>query len=260
MKKDQWDAKEYAKYSKGQAKWANELINMLSLSGNESFLDIGCGDGKHSYKVANLLQNGYVTAIDNSQKMIELAQKRYQKKNLEYLLMDATSLKLNKKYDVVFSNAVLHWIEDHLSLLKNLKSYLNPNAKIIFSMGGEGNAKDILKIATELINSEKYREYFINFDFPYYFYNIKEYRYFLNQSGYNEKRIKLVKKDMIHQDKEALKGWIRTTWFPYLTMLPVDTKEDFIEELANSYILKYSQSINKNICVKMIRLEAEATI
>jgi hypothetical protein len=50
-----WDARDYAKHSEAQFSWAKELIEKLNLSGSESILDIGCGDGKVTAQIAENL-------------------------------------------------------------------------------------------------------------------------------------------------------------------------------------------------------------
>ena len=68
--KDKWNAKDYAKNSSAQEKWAVELIEKLALDGNEKLLDIGCGDGKITYRLSRILNNGSVIGIDQSESMI----------------------------------------------------------------------------------------------------------------------------------------------------------------------------------------------
>jgi SAM-dependent methyltransferase len=53
-----WDARDYAKHSTAQFSWAKELIEKLNLTGNESVLDIGCGDGKVTAQIAENLPAG----------------------------------------------------------------------------------------------------------------------------------------------------------------------------------------------------------
>ncbi|KAF5426918.1 Trans-aconitate methyltransferase [Candidatus Methanomarinus sp.] len=61
-----WNAKEYANFSAEQQKWAEELLSKLALKGNERVLDIGCGDGKITAGIAQLLPEGSVLAVLSS--------------------------------------------------------------------------------------------------------------------------------------------------------------------------------------------------
>jgi len=153
--KQTWDAQDYAKNSSAQESWANELVSKLALQGNEHLLDIGCGDGKITFSIAQKLTDGKVVGIDRSENMIELAKDQFDLPNLSFFTMDATEISFTEKFDIAFSNAALHWVKDHGAVLSGLKKHLNKNAKILFQMGGYGNAQDVLDIVNQVIESKK---------------------------------------------------------------------------------------------------------
>ncbi|MGB9937005.1 MAG: class I SAM-dependent methyltransferase [Methanobacterium sp.] len=257
-----WNAEDYQKSSSTQQKWAKELIKKLDLKGNECILDIGCGDGKVTAKIASILNKGHVLGIDSSEDMIKLAQKTFPKKNYENLsfkVKDVCSLDFNEQFDILFSNAALHWIRDHLDILKRSKTSLKPSGKILFQMGGKGNAEDILEIADEMIITEPWKEYFRNFNFKYGFYGKEEYEKWLEEAGLKTMRVEIIPKVMTKNGKEDLKSWIRTTWLPYIERVPDKLKDQFMDELASKYIQKYPEDNKGKIHVKMVRLEVEAT-
>src|SRR5512147_1643215 len=116
----QWDAADYARSSSGQQQWARELIGKLHLQGSESLLDIGCGDGKVTAEIASLLTDGAALGVDNSPEMVSLARSSYPRQsypNLDFQLADAASLPFESSFDVIFSNATLHWVMDHQPVL-----------------------------------------------------------------------------------------------------------------------------------------------
>jgi len=109
--KQKWNATDYAKNSSAQLQWAQELMAKLELSGNESVLDIGCGDGKISAQLAQVLKNGRVLGIDLSEEMIQLASQQYPQTtnpNLSFLQRDASKIHVPERFDIAFSNATLH--------------------------------------------------------------------------------------------------------------------------------------------------------
>jgi len=119
-RKYQWDAADYAQHSSEQFKWACELTEKLHLRGHETVLDIGCGDGKVTAAIAAQLPNGRVVGIDSSPQMIELAVQRQAKTGrpqLMFELLDVGDMEYAEWFDVAFSNAVLHWIKEHLQML-----------------------------------------------------------------------------------------------------------------------------------------------
>lgn len=256
-----WDAEDYQKNSFSQQKWARELISKLELKGNENILDIGCGDGKISAEIASILKDGQVLGIDNSKEMIELARKDFpatQFSNLKFEIKDAKELDFKSQFDIVFSNAALHWITDHLVVLKGIKRSLKHSGKILLQMGGKGNAADILDIVHSMMNTGKWKKYFEGFNFQYGFYGTDEYKKWLKEAGLSVIRVELIPKDMIQPGKEELKAWIRTTWLPYTQKVPIKHRDEFIGELAGKYIEKYPQDTKGQIHINMVRLEVEA--
>jgi len=69
----EFDGEKYKKASKHQKEWGNSLIGELTLKGHETILDLGCGDGRLTEQLAQLVPNGSVLGIDGSSGMIETA-------------------------------------------------------------------------------------------------------------------------------------------------------------------------------------------
>lgn len=91
----------------------------MSLSGNEEILDLGCGDGGLTEQLVQLVPNGKVLRIDTSEGMVATAKNRMQS-NLSFMQMDINTIDFQNMFDVIFSNAALHWIKDHERLLKKI--------------------------------------------------------------------------------------------------------------------------------------------
>ncbi len=257
----QWNATDYEKNSHAQQKWARELIEKLALSGTEDVLDLGCGDGKVTAEIAGLLPAGSIVGVDNSVQMIELASKRHplhQHRNLSFEVMDACNLSLDSRFDVVFSNAVLHWVKNHKPVVEGLYRSLRHGGKILLQMGGEGNARKILSILGEIQNHQEWRFYFEDFSFPYGFLGVEEYRALLNEAGFRINRVELIPKDMRHEGKQGLEGWIRTTWLPYTERLPEEKRDKFISAISSKYLEIEPEDSNGAVHVSMVRLEVEA--
>ncbi|MDP3980564.1 MAG: SAM-dependent methyltransferase, partial [Chlamydiota bacterium] len=165
----------------------------------------------------------------------------------------------DKKVDVVFSKASLQWAQDHEAVLHGIKACLAPSGRVLLQMGGKGNAGAILEILYAMIDQSPWQEYFKEFSFPYGFYGPEEYTVWMNQAGLILKRAELIPKDMVHQGKEGLLAWIRTTWLPYTDRVPEPLREVFMEELARLYIKAYPVDEKGQIHISMMRLEVEAT-
>jgi len=257
-----WNAEEYAKHSSNQYEWAKELIPKLKLSGNEAMLDIGCGYGKVTAMLSTYLPHGKVVGIDSSEEMIAQARQSFPQNdypNLSFLRMDARELTFREQFDVAFSNAALHWIIDHQTVLSCVKDSLDSHGRLLFQMAGKGNAQEIIAVLEEMISEDTCEPYFKNFSFPYGFYGPEEYKTWLREAGFKPERVELLPKVAKLQGREGLAGWIKTTWLPFTERVPIHLRDSFINEIANRYIAAYPLDENGLAHVKMVRLEVQAT-
>ena len=256
-----WDAVDYAKSSAVQQRWARELIAKLDLQGSEYLLDLGCGDGKVTAEIASILPDGFVLGVDKSLEMIDLAKSRFSKveyPNLDFQVVDAVSLNFQNEFDVVFSNAVLHWVADHPAMLRGVAEALNPGGRILLQMGGRGNAAQVVAAMDKVCSLPPWRDYFTDFQFPYSFYGMEEYAKWLPEAGLTPVRVELIPKDMAHIDRSAFEGWLRTTWMPYIQQVSVEHQQEFFEQVVDEYLTANPPSPEGIVHVQMMRLEVEA--
>ncbi len=234
-----WNPEEYETNSVNQKKWGKEIISSINLNGNERVLDIGCGDGALTKEIAISVEKGEVLGIDSSIDMIKLAEKKYPNStnhNLDFKCIDARFLKLEGKFDLIFSNEALHWIKDHDAFLKNITSFLTDKGKIVFRMGGQGAAEELINILDKVKSRPQFRKYFTSFEFPYGFYGVREYEQILQSNNLSKTKLLIHSKIMYHNGRNGLKSWIRTTWLPYTSLIPKEERESFIEIVADEYL------------------------
>lgn len=258
-----WNPEDYAKNSDAQLKWAVELRShsLKELTGNESILDVGCGDGKITADFAATYPFSNVVGIDSSPEMIAYASRTYPKAqypNLSFACMDARSLSFKDEFDLIFSNAVLHWVDDHRAFLKGANLALHAGGRLIISCGGKGNAAGVLQVFADLIVRDAWSIYFNSFFDPYFFYSDLEYSQWLQESGFECDWVELVPKDMTHLGKEGLAGWIRSTWMPFTNCVPESKQNYFIAEFADLYLERFPLDDNGLAHVQMVRLEVDA--
>lgn len=159
----EFDGEQYKRASKHQKEWGNSLISELSFRGNEKILDLGCGDGVLTEKLAQFVPDGMVLGIDASEGMIATAQNRV-KPNLFFKQMDINTMDFQNDFDVIFSNAALHWIKDHKRLLENSFRALKNSGVLLWDFAGDGNCSNFFDVISKLIQSEKYKHYFNDFE------------------------------------------------------------------------------------------------
>jgi trans-aconitate 2-methyltransferase len=256
-----WDAEDYGRSSSAQQVWARELIAKLRLQGSESVLDIGCGDGKVTAEIAALVPNGRVVGVDSSPDMVRFAADSFGSEsapNVLFLFRDARELDFAEEFDVVFSNATLHWVIDHEPVLRGICRALRPGGRVLLQMGGRGNAAEILALMDGLPADPKWRGYFPEPVRAYGFYGPEEYAGWLVEAGLTPVRLELLEKDMAQPGKEGLASWVRTTWLPYTQRVPEEMREEFVSDIVERYVRSNPPDGDGLVHVQMFRLEVEA--
>jgi len=256
-----WNAADYAANSLVQQTWARELIAKLNLRGDEHILDVGCGDGKVTAEIARAVPRGSVTGVDASAEMIGFARKTFPAgkiSNLKFQIADAREISFKKKFAVLFSNAALHWVDDHEEFLRGAASALKPGGRLVVSCGGKGNAQDVFVALRPEMRLARWRKFFRSMPRPYFFYAPGDYEKWLPQSGFKAKKIKLAPKDAAYKGAEGFAAWLRTTWIPYVQRVPENLREEFISAVTQRYVARHPADADGKVHVRMVRLEIDA--
>lgn len=256
-----WDPQDYSRHSANQQQWARELIAKLQLRGDERVLDIGCGDGKVTAEIAAQCGDGSVLGLDSSPDMIGFASNAFpvaRHPNLCFVVGDAAALAFEREFDVVFSNAALHWVYDHRPILAGIFAALKPAGRAVLQMGGQGNADEVMDAALAVMGSPRWSAHFAGFSFRYGFHGPEQYRTWLMDAGLQPVRVELMPKDMQHAGIEGFTAWVRTTWIPFIQAVPSSAQPAFIQDLVSRYIAAHPPDRRGIVHVKMVRLEVEA--
>jgi len=256
-----WNAAEYAANSAVQQSWARELIARLNLRGDERILDVGCGDGKVTAELARTVPRGSVLGVDASAEMIGFARKTFpatEISNLKFQITDAREIHFKTKFDLVFSNAALHWMDDHEAILRGAASVLKTGGRLAISCGGKGNAHDVFLALRPEMRLKRWCEFFRGMPLPYFFYAPGDYEKWLPQFGFKIHTLKLAPKDAAYAGADGFATWLRTTWLPFVQRVPENLREEFIAAVTQRYLAKHPADAEGKVHVRMVRLEIEA--
>jgi trans-aconitate 2-methyltransferase len=232
----EFDGREYEKASAHQKEWGTTLITELSLQGTEHVLDLGCGDGTLTARIADLLPHGRVIGLDVSQGMIEAAQPKA-KRNLRFVLMDINNLHFHEEFDLVFSNATLHWVKDHQRLYENVGRALRPGGRLRFNFAGAGNCSHLIEIVREAMSLPLFSPYFAGFQWPWYMPGIDEYAALVESSGLQAVHVWGENADRFFADAEAMIRWIdQPSIVPFLTFIPQEQRKEFRDYVVRRMI------------------------
>ncbi|MEH1936887.1 MAG: methyltransferase domain-containing protein [Nostoc sp.] len=208
-----WDAALYEDKHAFVWQYGEDLLKFLNPQPGESILDLGCGTGQLTEKIAQA--GAEVMGVDHAPAMIEKARQNYP--HIRFDVADAKNFQVDKPLDAVFSNAVLHWVKEADSAIASIHQSLKPGGRFVAEFGGKGNVKAIataLESALEAINIPAQT---LN---PWYFPSIGEYATLLEQQGFDVIYSSLFARPTPLAEGEAgIANWIQMFASSFLTGL-----------------------------------------
>ncbi len=222
MTKQTWNPESYAKNARFVSELGEPLLDLLQLVPGERVLDLGCGDGALTEKLA--AAGGLVLGVDASAEQVQATRQR----GLEAEVCTAGDLPFVEEFDAVFSNAVLHWVKDQPTAIAKVYRSLKSNGRFVAEMGGFGNVATIRNaLHTALqnrgINPQKYD--------PWFFPTADEYRALLEAQGFEVESIVLFPRPTPLPGD--ISGWLETFAQPFLWALPPDSWNACIAEVRD---------------------------
>ncbi|MDD5056352.1 MAG: methyltransferase domain-containing protein [Sideroxydans sp.] len=237
----EFDGNKYKAASTHQKEWGAKLIRELNISGAERILDLGCGDGALTAQLAALAPRGSVLGIDASRGMIDAALS-YMADNLSFEVRDINELHFENEFDVVFSNATLHWIKNHHALLENVHRALKQGGVLRFNFAGDGNCANFFSVVKEAIKLPQFAPYFSAFEWPWYMPTIEEYEALVRGISFAEARVWGENADRFFADKETMIRWIdQPSIVPFLKLVPDEHQAAFRQFVIDRMIQKTCQ-------------------
>lgn len=207
-----WDSTLYDKKHDFVAEYGKGLLEFVPQNAKQTILDLGCGTGTLTAQLAKLCNK--VVGMDASQSMIDKAKEEFSK--LEFKVCDALALPFEGEFDVVFSNAVFHWIRDHDVLLKNIHKALKPQGVLVCEFGASGNIAAIENAFAETCHNLGYG-YEAKFNFP----TVEDFGDLLEKRGFVIDRIYDYDRPTALKDGEqGLVNWMKQFFVSELEVMP----------------------------------------
>lgn len=218
-----WNAKDYTDNFSFVHKYGEDVLALIDAAPGSFVVDLGCGNGALSEK---LKEKGYrVLGVDASADMMETAKKLHPA--IDFMAGDATEFSLEEKADVIFSNAVFHWIDGEKQelLVKNVANQIKPGGELVCEFGGRGCA--------ELVHSTLERNFAkrgLSYPRTFYFPTIGEYAPILEKYGLRVEYAALFDRPTVQSTENGLEDWIRMFVKKPFEALSVETADEIIHE------------------------------
>ena len=220
-----WDPTQYHKFQAERSAPFFDLLELVEVRPKLKVVDLGCGTGELTRQLADALPISNVTGIDNSPQMLDKAAS-HAGPNLHFEQGDQSQL--TGEWDLIFSNAALHWTENHSELIPRLYERLTPGGQIAVQVPSNHNHISH-QIYRETASEEMFK--FILNGFQRYapVLSIEDYARILFKSG--AEKIVVFEKVYAHilENSDAVVEWISgTALVPYFERLG-EYKDEFVK-------------------------------
>ncbi len=170
-----WNPDQYLKFGNERTQASIDLASRIGVENPAAIIDIGCGPGNSTRILRDRWPDAKLTGLDSSAEMI--ARAKGELHDVEWITGDASAFAFRMKYDVVFSNAALQWMQDHESLIAKLYSIVKPNGALAVQVPADQDTP-VRRSLMAVSSSEKWSEYtsgcerLINYRTAEYYYDI----------------------------------------------------------------------------------------
>jgi trans-aconitate methyltransferase len=193
-----WDAADYARSAAFVPALGAPVLALLNPQPGERILDLGCGDGALTVKIA--AAGADVIGIDASESMVAAARAR----GVDAHVANGEALAFGPEFDAVFSNAALHWMLDGKAVAAGVHQALKPGGRFVGEMGGQGNVATLRAgIRVELVR----RGYPVPAEDPQWYPAPEEFAAIYAAAGFVDIHAQLIPRPTPLPDGVA--GWLR---------------------------------------------------
>ena len=219
-----WDTASYEEHGRFVSDLGGAIAGWLAPQPGEIILDAGCGDGALTARLAE--SGAMLEGVEMAPGMVAGALAR----GLSVRQMDLLDLDEENRYDAIFSNAVLHWIEDWPLLLDHFSRALKRPGRLVVECGGAGNIERI-RHAIAVVG----KRYGLALKAgPESYKSIDEASALLASAGFEVKRIELVPRPT--PLKSGMAGWLSVFREPFFRQIDSPDQRQHIEDEILSFL------------------------
>jgi len=228
MHLDTWNPTQYEKFRGEREQPFFDLLALIRPALDMRVVDLGCGTGKLTGLLHTTLNARDTLGIDRSARMLEEARSGPLPKGLRFDVTSIEGFDASGEYDVVASNAALHWVDDHAALIPRLARALRPSGQLAFQVPAMHDSISHT-IADDLAATE-FREDFKGWRRPQPVLTPDAYSRLLYRAGFVEQRVQLAVYPHVLPSREDVVEWMKGTLLTeYDRHLPPERFPAFLE-------------------------------
>ncbi len=224
-----WDPTQYERFKKERSQPFFDLAALVEQRPAMRVVDLGCGTGELTRALHDSLAAESTLGLDTSDSMLAKSA-AHTTRGLRFERRDIHSFQEASQYDLVFSNAALHWIPDHKSLFARLARALRPGGQLAVQMPANQEHPS-QSLARALARESPYREALADANTRASLYSLSEYARLLFDLGFIRQTVRLQIYAHVLPSKDEVFEWVKgSTLTEFEEQLPPNLFVQFREE------------------------------
>lgn len=217
-----WDPETYAGNARFVSDLGEQLLESLDPKPGELILDLGCGDGALTEKVA--AAGCKIYGIDSSAAQVHAAKQR----GLKVALMDGEQVSFKRCFDAVFSNAAIHWMKQADKVVKGVSDCLKPGGRFVGEFGGKGNVATIRTALHNALHRRGTDPWAVD---PWYYPSPEEYATLLTSFGLRVDYVALMPRPT--KLPGDIVGWLEVFAQPFRNAVAPSEQQKLLNEVRS---------------------------
>jgi trans-aconitate 2-methyltransferase len=230
---DTWDPAQYDKFQREREQPFFDLLALVRPAPHMRVVDLGCGSGVLTRALHEQLAARETVGIDRSERMLATTLDRPQPPGLRFEVGTIESLVTqpsSSKWDLIFSNAALHWVENHDRLIAQLAAALEPGGQLAFQVPAQHDALTHT-LAEELAAREPFASAFGGWRRSQPVLTPDTYARVLYRCGFTDPKVQLIVYPHVLASREDVVEWVKGTMLTeYRRRLPEPIYDRFVEQ------------------------------
>jgi trans-aconitate methyltransferase len=215
-----WNPDSYAKNARFVSDLGQPLLQLLDPRPGELILDLGCGDGALTEKIA--AYGCEVIGVDSSFAQLRAAKQR----GLKAVVMDGHLLSFKQRFDAVLTNAALHWMKQPERVIGGVWRALKSRGRFMGEFGGKGNVETIRSALHAALRRRGIDPAPID---PWYYPSPEEYSELLSKAGFIVTYIELIPRPT--KLPGDILGWLEVFAQPFTQAVAEPERARFLKEV-----------------------------
>lgn len=227
-----WDGVDYRRVNRLQQWLADRALGDVDLEGVHTLLDIGCGDGRVTARIAAGMPEGTCVGLDPSPRMVAVAPAA---PGLSFVVGAVETMAYRDAFDLVVSFNALHWVTDQAAALGAVGRALHPDGRALLVLVGAGPRPSLEDVAMAVTRRPRWAPAFVGFRAPYVHPDPADWARTAVRAGLAVDDVRVDDLSWDFGSRAAFTDWCAVGFGSWTSRLSANDAASFVADVVDAY-------------------------